>query len=191
MRRRVASVAITFLLVLTLALGAFGGGFHFRSITFRTGSLVFEGVGVGLGNTEFTATLDATATVRANCVNKGGTAAAGRNDLTASVTGEDTVIRTDDRGQTAVTLTVDATLPDLDERPNRKADCPNGNWKIANVIVVEWTSAHLLITELVTGATVFEADYVCSGGGVVFDENGSPVTNNGEYVLNPVSCTEA
>ena len=177
MRRGVASITIAFVLVFTLALGAFAGGFHFKSFSFSTGSLTFDGVGVGLGNTEFTATLDATATVRANCVNKGGTESPGRNDLFASVSGEDTVIRTDDRGQTAVSLTVaDPTLPDLDAKPNTKKDCPNGNWKITDVIVVEWTSAHLLITELGTGEVVFEQDYICSGGG---------------YDLTPVSCTEA
>ncbi len=183
MRRRFITFVTVFVLVFATMLGAGAGGFHFKSAFFTSGSLTFNGVGVGLGNTAFDAVLSATATVRANCVNKGGTAAPGRNDILASVEGEATSFTTDDRGQTNVVLTVaDPGLPDLDSPPSTKANCPNGKWTIPSVDVLEWTSAHLLLTEMTTGAVLFEQDYICSGGGTKTDSNGNVM---------PLDCVEA
>jgi hypothetical protein len=181
-------------LVFAVALVADAGKFHFNSIGFSTGSLTFSGVGVGLGNTDYLATMDATATVRALCENKGGTKAGGRNDIFVSLAGpQDQVIRTEDSGKTFVSLTVeDPSLVNLDAPPSAKLNCPNGNWKVVDVVVFEWTSAHILIEELGTQAALFDQAYTCSGGGVVLDVNGNPVPNGqGGYLLNVVSCQEA
>ncbi|HEY5889753.1 MAG TPA: hypothetical protein VIW94_03510 [Acidimicrobiia bacterium] len=183
MRRSIGTVLVSVVMVLALGLSAGAGGFHFKSFNFTSGSLTFDGVGVGLGNTEFDAVLSATATVTAQCKNKGGTTAPGRNDITASAEGEATSFTTDDRGQTNVVLTVaDPGLPDLDAPPSSKTDCPNGKWSISGVSVNEWTSAHLLLTESATGAVLFEQDYICSGGGTMTDASGNVI---------PLSCVEA
>jgi hypothetical protein len=183
LRRSFGSIAISMVMILALASSAGAGGFHFKSVKFVSGSLTFDGVGVGLGNTAFDAVLSATATVRAQCTNQGGTTAQGRNDILASVEGEATSFTTDDRGQTNVVLTVeDPGLPDLGASPSAKQDCPNGKWTISSVAVREWTSAHLLLTEATTGAVLFEQDYLCSGGGTLTDAGGNVI---------PLSCVEA
>jgi hypothetical protein len=170
-------------MILALAMTAGAGSFRFKSIQFSSGSFVFEGVGVGLGNTAFDAVLSATATVRAQCTNKGGTTAPGRNDIFVSVEGETKSFTSDDRGQTNVLLEVeDPGLPDLDAPPSTKQNCPNGKWSISSVLVTEWTSAHLLLTEGTTGAVLFEQDYLCSGGGTLTDGNGNVI---------PLNCVEA
>lgn len=194
MRHILAKALLSSVLVFTVALAAGAGGFHFKSTAFTAGSLTFNGVGVGLGNTDYLATLDATATVRAMCQNKGGNLAPGRNDLLATIPGpQDQVIRTEDNGQTTVSLTVDdPSVVHLDEPPNTKKDCPNGKWTIVDVIVIEWTSAHVSIAELTTGDVLFDQEYVCSGGGVVLDGNGNPVGDGmGGYLFNPIACNEA
>lgn len=183
MRRTSISFVIALVLIVATALGAGAGGFHFKSASFTSGSLTFSGVGVGLGNTAYTAVLSATATVRAQCTNKGGTKADGRNDLFASVEGDAMDGSTDDRGQTTLSLTVENPgLPDLDAPPNTKQDCPNGNWQITGLGVVEWTSAHLLLTATNDGSILFEQDYVCSGGGTKTDSVGNVL---------PLNCVEA
>jgi hypothetical protein len=103
------------------------------------------------------------------------------------------VIRTEDSGKTFVSLTVeDPSLVNLDAPPSAKLNCPNGNWSVVGVVVVEWTSAHILIEELATNDVLFDQGYTCSGGGVVFDADGNPVENGqGGYLLNVVSCQEA
>lgn len=192
--RTVVSLLMSLVLVLSVALVADAGKFHFKSSDFSTGSLTFNGVGVGLGNSDYLATMDATATLRALCENKGGTKAAGRNDILVSAPGpQGQVIRTEDSGLTYVSLTVeDPILSDLSAPPSAKQDCPNGNWKIVDVVVLEWTSAHISITELGTEAVLFDQAYSCTGGGVVLDANGSPISNGqGGYLLNVVSCQEA
>jgi hypothetical protein len=89
---------------------------------------------------------------------------------------------TNDRGQTTLSLTVkNPGLPDLDAPPNTKQDCPNGNWQITGLGVVEWTSAHLLLTAT-DGSILFEQDYVCSGGGTKTDSSGNVL---------PLNCVEA
>ncbi len=194
MRRNTVSFVVSMVLVVGLALAAGAGGFHFKSFSFAAGSLTFNGVGVGLGNTDYVATLDATATVRAMCVNKGGNAAPGRNDLQASVPGpQDQIINTQDNGQTEVSLTVeDPSIVHLDEPPSTKKDCPNGKWTITDVFVVEWTSAHLSIAELGTGEVLFDQQYACSGGGAALDGDGLPISDGmGGYLVNPISCVEA
>lgn len=194
MRRAVGSLVMSFLLVFAVALAADAGKFHFNSINFSAGSLTFNGVGVGLGNSDYLATMDATATLRALCENKGGTKAGGRNDIFVSVPGpQDQVIRTEDSGKTSVSLTVeDPSLSDLSAPPSAKLDCPNGNWQVVDVVVLEWTSAHITIEELDTQAVLFDQAYICSGGGVVLDADGNPVENGqGGYLLNVVSCQEA
>lgn len=182
--RRMFNALLVLVLVLGLALTAGAGGFHFKSVKFSSGSLTFTGVGVGLGNTAFQAELSATATVRAQCANKGGTTAQGRNDIFASVEGEPQLGGTDeDRGQTLIELSVpNPTLVDLDAPPSTKQDCPNGNWSVTGVEVREWTSAHLLITERVTNIVLFEQNYMCTGGGTLTDASGNVV---------PLSCVEA
>ncbi len=192
--RSVLSVLLSLILVFAVALAADAGKFHFKSSTFSSSSLTFNGVGVGLGNADYLATMDATATVRALCENKGGNRAAGQNDIFLSLDGpQDQVIRTEDSGKTEVSLTVEApTLGDLDTPPSAKQNCPNGNWKIVDVVVLEWTSAHISITELGSDAVLFDQAYSCSGGGVVLDANGNPIPNGqGGYLLNVVSCQEA
>lgn len=192
--RSVLSVLLSLVLVFSVALAADAGKFHFKSSTFSTSSLTFNGVGVGLGNSDYLATMDATATVRALCENKGGTRAAGRNDIFVSLEGpQDQVIRTEDSGKTEVSLTVeDPTLGNLDGSPSSKQNCPNGNWKIVDVVVLEWTSAHITITELGTDAVLFDQAYSCAGGGVTLDADGNPIDNGqGGYLMNAVSCQEA
>ena len=194
MRRIAGSLVMSFFLVFAVALAADAGKFHFNFTAFSTGSLTFSGVGVGLGNSDYLATMDATATVRALCENKGGAKAGGRNDIFVSLAGpQDQVIRTEDSGKTFVSLTVeDPSLVNLDAPPSAKLDCPNGNWSVVGVVVVEWTSAHILIEELGTNDVLFDQGYTCSGGGVVFDADGNPVENGqGGYLLNVVSCEEA
>jgi hypothetical protein len=193
-RRIAGSLVMSFILVFAVAFAAGAGKFHFNFTTFSTGSLTFSGVGVGLGNTDYLATMDATATLRALCENKGGAKAGGRNDIFVSVPGpQDQVIRTEDSGKTFVSLTVeDPSLADLSAPPSAKQNCPNGNWSVVGVVVFEWTSAHILIEELGTNAALFDQAYTCSGGGVVLDANGNPVPNGqGGYLINVVSCQEA
>lgn len=192
--RSVLSVLLSLILVFAVALAADAGKFHFKSSTFSSSSLTFNGVGVGLGNSDYLATMNATATVRALCENKGGTKAGGRNDIFVSLEGpQDQVIRTEDSGKTEVSLTVeDPTLADIDAPPSAKQDCPNGNWKVVDVVVLEWTSAHISITELGTDAVLFDQAYSCTGGGVTLDADGNPIDNGqGGYLLNVVSCQEA
>lgn len=194
MPRSVLSFLLVLVLVFAVALAAEAGKFHFKSSTFSSSSLTFNGVGVGLGNSDYLATMNATATVRALCENKGGNLAGGINDIFLSLEGpQDQVIRTEDSGKTEVSLTVeDPVLGDLDTTPSAKANCPNGNWKVVDVLVMEWTSAHISITELGTDAVLFDQAYDCSGGGVVLDANGNPISNGqGGYLLNVVSCQEA
>lgn len=192
--RAAVSLLMSLVLVLSVALVADAGKFHFKSTDFSIGSLTFNGVGVGLGNSDYLATMDATATLRALCENKGGTKAPGRNDILVSAPGpQDQVIRTEDSGLTYVSLTVeDPTLADLSAPPSAKQDCPNGKWKIVDLVVLEWTSAHITIEELGTEAVLFDQAYTCSGGGVVLDADGNPIENGqGGYLLNVVSCQEA
>jgi hypothetical protein len=185
---------MSFLLVFAVALAADAGKFHFNFTAFSSGSLTFSGVGVGLGNSDYLATMDATATLRALCENKGGAKAGGQNDIFVSLAGpQDQVIRTEDSGKTFVSLTVeDPPLSALGGALSAKQNCPNGNWQIVDVVVFEWTSAHILIEELGTQAPLFDQAYTCTGGGVVLDANGNPVPNGqGGYLLNVVSCQEA
>lgn len=194
MRRTAGSLVMSFLLVFAVALAADAGKFHFNFTAFSSGSLTFSGVGVGLGNSDYLATMDATATLRALCENKGGAKAGGQNDIFVSLAGpQDQVIRTEDSGKTFVSLTVeDPPLSALGGALSAKQNCPNGNWQIVDVIVFEWTSAHILIEELGTQAPLFDQAYTCTGGGVVLDANGNPVPNGqGGYLLNVVSCQEA
>ena len=194
MRRTAGSLVMSFLLVFAVALAADAGKFHFNFTAFSSGSLTFSGVGVGLGNSDYLATMDATATLRALCENKGGAKAGGQNDIFVSLAGpQDQVIRTEDSGKTFVSLTVeDPALSALGGALSAKQNCPNGNWQIVDVVVFEWTSAHILIEELGTQAPLFDQAYTCTGGGVVLDANGNPVPNGqGGYLLNVVSCQEA
>lgn len=187
MRRTAKSIFISFVLIFSLALAAGAGGFHFKSGSFTSGSLTFNGVGVGFGNSDYVAVMDADATVRALCENKGGNIAPGQQELFASVPGApDSIENTEENGQAAVSLTVeDPGVANL-VSPITKKDCPNGNWTAVDLIVVEWTSAHITITEMGTGEVLFDQAYVCSGGGDVLDSNGLPTG-----AVNPVSCVEA
>jgi hypothetical protein len=156
--------------VVATAAGAAAGSFHFRTSSFSLGSLTFNGIAVGLGNADYTFELVGTATVRANCVNPGGTEAQGRNDLSVSVSNT-AVASTDENGQTPVSITVeDPTLADFGgSAPSKKqAGCPNGNWTVANVTVVGWTAAHLTVTDNSAGEIVFEQSYSCGTSNGVF-----------------------
>lgn len=164
MRRLMLTVFLAMVLVVSAATGAFAGRFHFTTLDFSSGSFIFSGTAVGLGNGEYTLYLEATAAVTAQCENKGGTQASGRNALSTSVSGS-TTFDTDENGTATVQLEVDdPTLLSFGDAPpsNKEAGCPNGNWSVVGVQVVEWTGAHLTVTDS-SGTVVFDQEYACSG----------------------------
>ncbi len=194
MRRTARILAVALALVLMTTTAAYGGKFHFKSSFFSSGSLTFEGVGVGLGNTEYFATLDAKATVRALCVNGYGQEVLGKNAIKNVSGPQDQIVQTEDRGKTLVSLTVEEpAIEDLYKAPKPWNECPYyGYWSINEIVVTEWTSAKLVIKELGTHDLLYGQSFECSGGGVKVDHYGHPVRDeSGELVIKPVSCTEA
>jgi hypothetical protein len=170
MGRVLRALAIAMLLVVMSAVGASAGSFHFKTSSFTLGSLTFNGIAVGLGNAGYTVELTGTATVRANCVNPGGSQAPGRNDLFTAVTNT-TSLTTGSNGQATVNLTVhDPTLADFGSAPpsKKEAGCPNGNWTVANITVIGWTAAHLTVVEAATGRSVLDQRYTCGTSGGSF-----------------------
>ena len=141
--RRVLRTGLVLALALALLMvaSAIAGNMSFQSGGTKIGSVIFDGVVVGIGN-EFTRVLaTANARVTLECTNKGLKAAPGRNLIEVEVP-ESGIFPTDENGRAEIHLVVeDPILGDIQPSPSPKqAGCPNGNWKVSEVIDVFWTT---------------------------------------------------
>jgi hypothetical protein len=142
---------LTLLLVVTLVSTAYAGNFHFNSIGFNLGgSLVLEGILVGLGNEAAEVTLTGYGSVTALCQNNGGNQAPGRNPIYVQ-TQETGVYVTGDNGRSLVrAVAPDPTDPEFAPSPTPKeAGCPNGNWKVFGIVdgSTNWTAASVVVKD--------------------------------------------
>jgi hypothetical protein len=150
--RRLLILAIT--LVLGLALigvaAAIAGNMSFQSGGVKVGSVIFDGVVIGVGADVLEVNVSANAIVTAVCTNKGGNQASGRNPINTTLTVSKS-FTPDENGKVIVEgLTVaDPTLANIQPAPTPKtAGCPNGNWKVTDVKVSTWTIVTVTATDL-------------------------------------------
>jgi hypothetical protein len=146
------------------------GSPHFiGSLSFSFGSLHVIGDIAGLGNTQITIRLNATATAIAQCANRGGNTAPGRNPITVTTTVTTSVVP-DANGRTSVELVAQDPLtvsPLLPAPSPKTAGCPNGNWGVSGFVPGStlWTTAQISVTDNVSGALLLQENYACSGAG--------------------------
>lgn len=140
--------------------------------SFGRGSLILTGVIRGLGNTtrnDVVTVLTGTATVYAECVNKGGNVAPGRNPLQLSVTVQSDPLQADSNGNASVYIRIadPATISPAPISPTPKeAGCPNGNWTVRGLQngSARWQSARVVV--LRNGSTELLETYACTDDGV-------------------------
>ena len=163
-------ISLVFLLLFIGAVIVFAGSPHFiGTLSFTTGSLHVTGDLAGLGNTNVTVRLDASATVVAQCQNNGGNTAPGRNPLAVSKT-VSTTVTPDRNGRASIELVVYDPLtvspPPVSPSP-KTAGCPGGNWKVVGFVPgsTRWTSAQISVYDNSTGALILRQNYTCMGTG--------------------------
>lgn len=145
-----SGLLIVFLLVTgVIAPEGFAGSFHFNSVTFGIGSMLFSGDLAGLGNEDVDVTLVAYGEITALCQNNGGKIAPGRNPISFDVQ-QTAHFFTDENGKALVDLTAeDPALGDLEPSPTPKdAGCPSANWTVVGVSdETNWTAAQVQVRD--------------------------------------------
>ena len=167
-----AQKVLKFLLIIVLMLGLTtapteagkggggGGNVHpLGNVDFDLGSLIASGIFGGLGNQDVKVTLTAQGIPVVTCTNQGGNMAPGQNPPKVTSSGQQTLHHE--------TYTKNGTSPFRVEAPNTtggltavQLGCPNNNWTAA-VIFVYWTNANITVTELISGAVLFQQNYTC------------------------------
>ena len=152
--RRALLTATALAVALTLALlgaaAAIAGNMSFQSGGVKLGSVIFDGVVIGVGSDVLEVEVTANAIVTLECTNKGGTAAPGRNLVEVLVSTSGT-FTPDENGKVEITgLTVeDPDLSDIQPSPSPKtAGCPSAKWTVSDVIQVFWTTVTVTATDL-------------------------------------------
>ena len=156
---------LVFMALMVLAVPALAGKFHFNSINFYLGSMVFNGDLAGVGNEDVDVTLIASGQVTAYCVNKGGNQAPGHNPIAFQVQ-QIAHFFTDENGKVAVEVIADdPALANFDPSPSAKeAGCPNGkNWKVAGIMEdsTDWTAARVIVRDG-SGEVQIDQTYTCT-----------------------------
>jgi hypothetical protein len=149
--KRVMQLSTAFLIASLFTHSAFAGKFHFNSIDFSLGgSMLVEGVLVGLGNETGTVTLTGYGTVTALCENKGGNQAPGRNPISVNVQ-ETGAFVTQSNGRANVeVIAPDPESVEFAPSPTPKqAGCPNGNWSVVGIVdgSTNWTAAEIVVKD--------------------------------------------
>jgi hypothetical protein len=161
---------IVILLLLVGVIGVSAGSPHFiGSLTISFGSLHVSGDLAGLGNMDITVRLDAYANIIAQCQNRGGNTAPGRNPVFVSTVVSASAIP-DSNGRASIVLVAldPLTISPLPPSPSPKtAGCPNGNWNVNGFVSgsTQWTGAQISVIENPTGALLLQENYICSGSG--------------------------
>jgi hypothetical protein len=160
-----AALLSALVMALLLAQAAGAGKVHFNSAPlFSIGSLVMNGNLAGLGNEVAKVTFTATGTVQAMCQNNGGKQAPGRNPIQAVITVTDYFTSTTN-GLAPVEMTApDPTLQDFPSSPTPKeAGCPNGKWKVVDIIqdLTYWTGARILVQDI-HDTVLIDLSYQCT-----------------------------
>jgi hypothetical protein len=148
-----------------LAPAAQAGSFHFNGATFGLGgSLVFSGLLSALDSEVAFVTLTGYGTVTAQCQNKAGNLAPGRNPISVSVqqTGEFTA--NENRAIQIEIHVPDPTDAGFEPLPTPKqAGCPNGKWSVVGLQdgSMNWTGLTLLIKDEF-GQVQVDLDFTCN-----------------------------
>lgn len=169
MQRKLISFLIAILLIAATVLpvyAAISGVF-----SFGRGSIILTGVIRGLGNTSSNDTvtvLTAQAVVFAECVNRGGNVAPGRNPLQITVSATSAPLQADSNGNADVYIRIadPSTISPTPINPSAKdAGCPNGNWTVRGIQngSARWQSAQVVV--LRNGAAELAESYVCTDDG--------------------------
>lgn len=167
-----SGLVLTLASTLLVATAGIAGNMHFGGGGVSTGSVIFEGVLVGIGSDIARVDVFADGFVTAECTNKGGNAAAGRNLLEIAIS-DSTFAIPDENGRAEIRLELlDPTLEDIlgstSPSPSPKeAGCPNGNWKVTGIAEVFWTTVHVTATDasfVVQDELFFDCTGVLSGG---------------------------
>ncbi len=182
MQRKVAlttAVVIVLISLLSFSLANAGGW----SIDWNLGSLIADGWFAGLGSGDVNVTLTGYGTVQAWCQNNGGNLAPGRNPVYFEVA-QTGVYSTDENGRANVVITApDPTLVNVAPSPSPKtAGCPSDAWAVVGLKVesIDWTGAHVVVTDAVTGAVVkHDLSFTCD---TYYDANGIAVDVNCTHV---------
>lgn len=146
------------------------GSPHFiGTLSFTAGSLHVTGDLAGLGNTDVVVRLDAYANVVAQCQNRGGNTAPGRNPIAVSTTVTTSLIP-DANGRTSVELTAldpVTVTPPLSSPSAKTAGCPNGNWSVVGFVPgsTQWTGAQISVIDNRTAVLLLRMNYTCTGAG--------------------------
>lgn len=170
MKRRLLLFLLTVIIVIATMVpvyAAISGVF-----SFGRGSLILTGVVRGLGNTsnnETVTVLTGRAIVFAECVNRGGNVAPGRNPLQLSVTVQSAPLQADSNGNAAVYIRIPdpSTISPTPISPTpREAGCPNGNWTVRGIQngSARWQAADVRV--LRNGTTELLENYTCVDNGV-------------------------
>ncbi|MBZ0291732.1 MAG: hypothetical protein K8L99_04110 [Anaerolineae bacterium] len=139
--------------------------------SFGRGSLILTGVIRGLGNTtnnDVVTVLTGTALVSAECVNKGGNVALGRNPIEVAITIQSEPLQADSNGNASVYIRIPdpATIspPPVSPTP-KQAGCPNGKWSVRGLQdgSARWQSARVVV--LRNGSTELLENYTCTDDG--------------------------
>jgi hypothetical protein len=139
--------------------------------SFGRGSFILSGVIRGLGNTDTNETvtvLTARAIVYAECVNRGGNVAPGRNPLQISVSLTSAPLQADSNGNAGVYIRIpdpSVIRPTPISPSPKEAGCPNGNWTVRGVLPssARWQSAQVVV--LRNGETELAQQFSCTDDG--------------------------
>ncbi len=169
MQKRLLTILVAVLILVATVMpvyAAISGVF-----SFGRGSFILSGVIRGLGNTDNNETvtvLTARAIVYAECVNRGGNVAPGRNPLRLSVTLTSAPLQADSNGNADVYIRIpDPSLisPTPISPSPKEAGCPNGNWTVRGILPASarWQSAQVVV--LRNGESELAENFACSDNG--------------------------
>lgn len=175
MHRKLLLTILTIVLIASVTTSLVNAGGW--SFDWDLGSLRATGWVSGLGSDDAQVTLTGYGIAYALCQNYGGNLAPGRNPISFTVA-QVGIFYIDDNGRADVQIAApDPTLYNVEPSPTPKtAGCPNENWTVVgfDTARVDWTAAHILVVDALTGMYVrhnlyFECDTYFDAAGVATD----------------------
>ena len=161
MRKILIAILGVALTATVLVAPALAGEPHFRSVTFKLGSLIADGSVVGIGKQDVTVILTASGIPETTCTNQGGNSAPGQNPARLGATDSQVLpgndpLRKNGKSPFSTEAVPPATVP------GTLGGCANDNWT-AIVDFVYWTNATLTVVKTDDPGMVLEQQsYICT-----------------------------